>query len=94
VTPTVACRSDGNGWACEVTLGDDAGATRHSVRVQPRSLERFGLPPGDPAPLVGAAFEFLLEHEPRESILGSFELSEIGRYFPDWEDGVRRRLSS
>jgi hypothetical protein len=77
-----------------VTVGEDAGATRHSVRVEPRSLERFGLPPGDPAPLVRAAFEFLVEHEARESILRSFELSEIGRYFPDWEGAVRRRLSS
>jgi hypothetical protein len=94
VTPTVACRRDGDGWVCEVTVGEDAGATRHTARVEPGSLDRFGMPPEDPASLVRAAFEFLLEHEARESILRSFELSQIGRYFPDWEDDVRRRLSS
>lgn len=43
--------------------------------------------------LVRAAFAFLLEHEPAGSILRSFDLEVIGRYFPGWEDDVRRRLS-
>jgi hypothetical protein len=34
---------------------------------------------------VVRAFEFLLERESKESILGSFGLSVIGRYFPDFE---------
>jgi hypothetical protein len=42
---------------------------------------------------VRASFEFLLAHEPRESILRSFELPVIGRYFPEWQDEIRRRLS-
>ncbi len=44
----------------------------------------------DPArPILHAwcedAFAFLLEREPRESILHSFDLPVIGRYFPEWE---------
>jgi hypothetical protein len=92
--PTVGCRPDGDGWVCEVTVGEDAGATHHSVRVERGSLDRFGMPTADPASLVRAAFEFLLEHEARESILRNFELSEIGHYFPGWEGELRRRLSS
>ncbi len=35
--------------------------------------------------LVEASFAFLLEREPRESILGTFDLSAISRYFPEYE---------
>ena len=39
-----------------------------------------------------AAFDFLLTREPRESILRRFDLPVIGRYFPEWEAEVARRL--
>ncbi len=39
--------------------------------------------------LVIKSFEFLLEREPNTSILPSFELSLIGRYFPDYEHKIR-----
>jgi hypothetical protein len=42
--------------------------------------------------LVRASFEFLLEREPASSILAEFELSEIGRYFPEYWDELQRRL--
>ena len=35
--------------------------------------------------LVRKSFEFLLQREPKESILSSFELSVIARYFPEYE---------
>jgi hypothetical protein len=52
------------------------------------------LAPADPTPdrLVEASFGYLLEREPRESILREFELPVIGRYFPDFETEIRRRL--
>ena len=31
----------------------------------------------------------LLEREPKESILGRFDVSVIGRYFPDFESAIR-----
>ena len=39
--------------------------------------------------LLEASFRFLLERESSTSILPSFELTEIGRYFPEWEAHVR-----
>jgi hypothetical protein len=45
----------------------------------------------DPTRLVRESFEFLLAREPRESILRSFELPVIGRYFPEWETEIRPR---
>jgi hypothetical protein len=81
----VTCRPDGDGWACVVTVSDQRGKSAHEVRIAQRDLER--LAPGATAPddLVRRSFAFLVEREPRESILRSFDLPLIGRYFPEYE---------
>lgn len=38
------------------------------------------------------AFRFLLEREPNTAILSEFDLPEIGRYFPEFEDELKQRL--
>ena len=43
----------------------------------------------DPEDLVRRSFEFLLEREPRTSILREFDLPVIGRYFPEYEREIR-----
>jgi hypothetical protein len=90
----VHCEPDGSGWSCRVTVGDDPAATRHEVGVSGATLSAMAPSAGDPEALVRASFEFLLGREARESILRTFDLPVIGRYFPGWEDEVRRRLSS
>jgi hypothetical protein len=89
----VTCRPVDDGWSCEVTVGDDAGATRHEVAVNASDLDRLAPAASNPEALVRAAFAFLLTREPRESILRHFELMEIGRYFPGWEQEVDGRLA-
>lgn len=88
----VACEplSDG-GWRCSVTVGDDSGATHHSVQVDRATLDDLA-PGATPEELVRISFEFLLEHEPRESIMRSFELPVIGRFFGGYADEMGRRL--
>ncbi len=39
------------------------------------------------------AFRFLLEREPNTSILERFDLPDIGRYFPEFEDELKRTLA-
>ena len=87
----VDCSRTEAGWSCAITVGNDAAATRHEVTVTDDVLAR--LAPDDVAPtrLVHDAFEFLLAREPRESIMRRFELSVIGRYFPEWDDEIRKR---
>lgn len=87
----VACRATEAGWSCTMRVGDDPGATRHEVAVEASVLERLQPGAADPAELVRASFAFLLEREPRESILRSFALTEIGRYFPGWEAEISSR---
>jgi hypothetical protein len=90
---TVTSRLTPDGFACEVTVGTDADATRHTVMVSRDDLA--DLAPGhyDPEELVRASFAFLLEREPRESILRRFDLPVIERYFPGYGTQMRRRLA-
>jgi hypothetical protein len=47
-------------------------------------LRRYAGMDATPDHLVTASFRFLLDREPRESILRGFRLSEIERYFPEF----------
>jgi len=42
--------------------------------------------------LIRKSFEFLLERETKESILSSFDLSIISKYFPEYEIELKRNL--
>ncbi|MGH2444481.1 MAG: hypothetical protein ACRDGD_00350 [Candidatus Limnocylindria bacterium] len=90
---TVTCEPQAHGWHCTVAIGEDAGATEHEVLVDRETLDDLA-PGAEPEALVRASFEFLLEREPRESIMRSFELPMIGRFFADFPDEIRGRLGS
>jgi len=64
----------------------------HAVTVTRDNVGRWaaGDELGDVADLVRRSFEFLLEREPATSILGSFQLSVIQRYFPEYDRLFRR----
>ena len=84
------CRPTAKGWTCSVRLGEPgAGPTRHEVTVARADLERLAPGATDPTDLVGRSFDFLLQREPSTSILGSFDLSAIGHYFPEYETTIR-----
>ena len=88
----ILCRPTPTGFLCEVVVGRDAAATRHSVSVSRADLARLAPGHYDPERLVSASFAFLLAREPREAILRSFDLPVIERYFPGYEDAIRRQL--
>jgi hypothetical protein len=91
---SVACQPGGSGWQCRVIVGDDPGATTHEVTVTADDLDRLGASGASPEAIVATSFAFLLEREPRESILRAFALSEIGRYFPEYPSVIGERLRS
>ena len=92
-TISVTCDGDqASGWVCTVTLTDGAReVSRHEVRVRRADLDRLAPGATNPEALVTASFAFLLEREPPESILRSFDLTDIGRYFPEYESEIRGR---
>jgi hypothetical protein len=71
-----------------VTIADRGTTTTHLVTVRPEDAERYA-PGVEVDRLVRASFEFLLEREPKESILARFELPVIERYFPDYPSAIR-----
>ena len=89
----VICRLTPDGFACDVVVGTDPAATRHTVMISQADLERFAPGHYDPEKLVTASFAFLLAREPRESILPSFGLPVIERYFPGYEAEIRCQMA-
>lgn len=79
------------GWLVCVTVSDFGSSREYEVAVSESELARFVPGAADPIDLVRRSFEFLLAREPKESILRSFGLSVIGRYFPEYEREIRRR---
>ena len=67
----------------DVTVDDGRGTTAHEVTLWPSDVARYA-PDATPEELLDASFRFLLEREPKEAILGRFELPMIERYFPDY----------
>jgi hypothetical protein len=84
---SVSCDGDPNrGWTCQVTLREaDRPVSAHTVRVRVTDLARLDPGATEPTELVTASFAFLLEREPPGSILPSFDLTDIARYFPEYE---------
>ena len=85
----VVCEPMEEGWTCHVDVAEGGSATSHYVSIAAADLERLDPGSTDPTDLVRRSFAFLLEREPKESILRSFDLTVIGRYFPDWERRIR-----
>ena len=63
------------------------GDTQTSHKVELGRDDYQNITDGKVAPeeLIQCSFEFLLEREPKESILTSFNVSIISRYFPEYE---------
>jgi len=70
---------------------DEKGRTvsEHTVAVTKADKERFA-PHSSVEDLVTRSFEFLLEREPPSSILRTFALTNIERYFPDYPATIGR----
>jgi hypothetical protein len=96
VMPTTDVRETptDTGWRFLVTVTEGGGETRHEVTLDRAAYGRLTGGAASPETLVRASFAFLLEREPPQSILRTFDLPAIGRYFPEYEAEIRRRLGS
>jgi hypothetical protein len=74
-----------------VMIRDGSGESRHRVTMAQETLDRLASGhEGDK--VVEAAFKFLLDREPKESILKRFDITAIARYFPEFERELPRYL--
>ena len=70
-----------------IRAGDSS--TEHDVTLSASDYDRLGTKYGTPEDFIRACFEFLLEREPKESILPGFDVSVISRYFPEFESTIQ-----
>jgi hypothetical protein len=75
----------------EVTV-EGASTTVHSVTVTPEYLHKLTGGCASAETLIEKSFEFLLERESNASILRSFDLPVIQRYFSEYERTIESAL--
>jgi len=78
----------------DVRVTEGVSQTSHRVTLQPEDYARLTNSTITREELIRLSFEFLLDHEPKESILAQFDLSVIRRYFPSYDGEITKRLSN
>jgi hypothetical protein len=65
----------------------------HQITLSAKDCARLAGATTDAEELIRNSFRFLLDREPKESILARFDLSAISRYFPEYEQEIKQRLT-
>jgi hypothetical protein len=84
--------AEGDPLDFEVVVREGKGETRHHVTMSRETCERLTAGKHTPERCLEAAFRFLLDREPKESILGRFDVEVISLYFPEFERELTRYL--
>ena len=85
--------ADGDPLGFEVIVRNGQGESRHGVTMSREVCARLTAGKYTPEACLEAAFRFLLDREPKESILGRFDVTVISRYFPEFERELPRYLA-
>ncbi len=73
-------------WEFAVEVEERESRTSHQVSLTAEFAAKFNLSPEE---VVKRSFEYLLEREPKETILRSFSIPDtIKCYFPDFETEI------
>jgi len=81
-----------DGWTFTVQVQESNGTTEHRVKMSQTDYKRLTKKAVSPEECVRKSFEFLLEREPKESVLREFDLMKISYYFPEYPKEIERRL--
>ena len=84
---------EGDPLEFEVVVREGQGESRHHVTMAQKTCDRLTAGKHTPEKCLEAAFRFLLDREPKESILSRFDVTVISRYFPEFEQELPRYLS-
>ncbi len=79
-------------WNADVTITEGSSSSQHTVEMDKTYYEKLSRGKYTPEQVIETSFEFLLAREPKESILGQFELPVINRYFGNYESELPRML--
>ncbi|PLX25923.1 hypothetical protein C0580_01000 [Candidatus Parcubacteria bacterium] len=64
--------------------------TSHRVSLERDYWQELTQKTLTPGQLILSSFMFLLEREPKESILREFDLKDINKYFSDYEETIKK----
>jgi len=84
---------EGDPLEFEVMVSVGTGETRHHITMARDTCKRLTMGMHTPEHCIKAAFKFLLDREPKESIVRRFDITVISRYFPEFERELPRYLS-
>lgn len=70
----------------DVIIRDARGQSRHRVTILADQAKRWAELGAEPAQCVEAVMRFLIDREPKESILSAFDTNVVRRYFPGFDD--------
>jgi hypothetical protein len=76
----------GDPFEFEVTVREGKGETLHLVTMGKETYQSLTNGKLSPEAAIEAAFRFLLDREPKESILRRFDVAVISRFFPDFRE--------
>ena len=85
--------SEGDPLEFEVIVREGNGETHHHVSMSQETWHRLSADKHDPKDCITASFRFLLDREPKESILNRFDVTVISRYFPEFERELPKYLA-
>lgn len=71
-----------------VTVEEKGTRTQHTVSLDDEYYQKLTGGRMTKEELIRDSFEFLLEREPKESILSKFNLKVISQYFPEFEEKI------
>jgi len=72
----------------KVEVVEDSSTSNHTVEVANDYYQKLTGGKISPEDLVIRSFKFLLQREPKEMIMSSFDLPTINRYFPEYEKRI------
>lgn len=88
VVQRINSNDESSQYRVAVVEGDSK--TTHQVELSSNLYQDLTDGKISPEELIQCSFEFLLDRESKESILSSFDLSVISRYFPEYSKEIIR----
>ncbi len=87
--PSISVTPDAHaGLTFDVIVRDARGESRHRVTIGAEEARRWAKLGAGPRRCVEAVMRFLLDREPKESILSAFDTDVVRRYFPEFDDAL------
>lgn len=76
----------------KVQVEEADSSSQHTVTMATGAYEALTGGDATPEETIDGAFRFLLDREPKEQILATFDVTVISKYFPGFEDEIESYL--